>query len=442
MKTIDLSVGQVSPGVASAMVHALAWLVLGNAIGSMIAILLLFPGLNVYLGEWTYGRWMMVHMNTSLFGWCSLPMVALLIKVYGADRGTLAAWCRPAVWLWSAGLLVGAFSWLSGESSGKLFLDWSGYARVLFPLALFALWLLLAIAFVRNLRAEAGSGWGALALKAAGLLVLLAVPFVIYFASGPDVYAFVNPDTGGPTGQSQLESSLGIVFLLLLLPFGLANRKEHGGRSVTAAWLVLAAEAILCAGLGRADVSHRVLTQWLSLASLLVWVSLVPAYYGAFAWHRETRRWRFTFLWWWAGLVITGWIFFLPGVLDRFKFTDGLVGHSLTAVAGCLTAFVIFTMVQLIGDGDAWVINRSWSFYAWNLGVLGYVTVMTITGLIEGANPEFTIVPGTLRNVFYSIRLVTGLAMLASSAEWLVAALPLSTQPTQVQSKVAGVKVA
>ena len=88
------------------------------------------------LGEWTYGRWMMVHMNLELYGWASLPLVGFLFRVYGADRGPVAKWCRPVLWVWSASLGVGVFSWLSGHSSGKLFLDWSGYARVLFPAAL------------------------------------------------------------------------------------------------------------------------------------------------------------------------------------------------------------------------------------------------------------------------------------------------------------------
>ena len=412
----------VPSGLESASVHALAWLVAGNAMGVMIAILLLFPSLNVVLGEWTYGRWMMVHMNTSLFGWCCLPMVGFLFRTYGADRGALAHWCRPVVWVWSAALLTGSFSWLSGHSSGKLFLDWSGYARVLFPLALGMLWLLLAASFIMRSRVTTVAGWAAVTAKAVGLLVLLAVPFAIYFASSPGVYPWINPDTGGPTGQSQLESSLGVVLILLVFPFGLTKRRKQAARAVQLAWLVLIVEAALCMALGRTDLSHHALSQWLSLGSLLIWIPLIPAYYTAFEWHPATRRWKQAFLCWWMGLVITGWIFFLPGVLDRFKFTDGLVGHSLTAVAGFLTAYVIFAMVQLLGDTGARAFNRTWSFYAWNLGVLAYVVIMTITGWIEGANPEFTIVPGLARNLIYSIRVLTGLAMLAGSLEWLLAA--------------------
>jgi cytochrome c oxidase cbb3-type subunit 1 len=61
----------------------------------------------------------------------------------------------------------------------------------------------------------------------------------------------------------------------------------------------------------------------------------------------------------------------------------------------------------------------------WNWSVLAYVILMLIAGWIEGNNPAFTIVPGLMRNVLYSLRLVTGIFMLISSAEWLIAASAL-----------------
>ncbi len=39
--------------VATAAWHALLWLVIANAAGVLLAILLLAPGLNGLLGEWT-----------------------------------------------------------------------------------------------------------------------------------------------------------------------------------------------------------------------------------------------------------------------------------------------------------------------------------------------------------------------------------------------------
>jgi cbb3-type cytochrome oxidase subunit 1 len=63
MSRSQSSCESASRPVAGAVWHALAWLVFGNAIGVMIAILLLAPSLNVWLGEWTYGRWMMPSLG-------------------------------------------------------------------------------------------------------------------------------------------------------------------------------------------------------------------------------------------------------------------------------------------------------------------------------------------------------------------------------------------
>jgi len=427
----NIPTGQTPQAVAGAAWHSLFWLVFANSVGVLIAILLLFPSFNGLLGEWTYGRWIMVHMNLELYGWASLPLVGFLFKVYGADRGPTAQWCRPVLWLWSAALGVGAFSWLSGHSSGKLFLDWTGYARIFFPLAMLALWLLLTVSLVNAWRAAANATLAARSAKILGLALLLAVPIVMYLASGPDFYPAINPDTGGPTGASQLESSLAVVSILLMLPFGLTRRKPGYSRTVVMAWVILGAECLLCAALGRTDISHHHPAQFLSLGSLLVWVPLTPAYYAAFEWHANTRRWRIVFLAWWSALVLTGWVLFLPGVLDHFKFTDGLVGHSLLAMAGFTSSLLIFVLVQLLGE-DGWIFNRMRSFYAWNSAVMGYVALMAAAGWREGFDPAFTIVPGLARNAIYALRLVVGLGMLAASLDWLIDATTLLRKPVRV----------
>ncbi len=421
--------------VACAAWHSLFWLVFANSVGVLIAILLLVPALNRQLGEWTYGRWMMVHMNLELYGWASLPLVGFLFRVYGADRGPVADWCRPVLWVWSASLGVAVFSWLSGHSSGRLFLDWSGYPRVLFPGALLALWLLLVFALVGSRSNSEHTNVTAWAAKLLGLVILLAVPFLIYIASGPGTYPPVNPDSGGPTCASQLESSLAIVAVLLMLPFGIAHRKPAKTRIVSIAWIVLAAESILCVALGRADISHHSPVQFLSLSSLLLWLPLTPAYYAAFAWHQSTRRWQLAFLCWWSALVATGWVFFLPGVLDHFKFTDGLVGHSFIAMAGFTSSLIIFVMVQLLGEGG-WIFNRTRSFYLWNGSVIAYVVLMTVAGWREGFDPTFTIVPGIARNVLYALRLVTGILMLLASFDWLVDASTLLREPVAASIEI------
>ena len=129
---------------------SLAWLVAANLVGVLLAALLLWPELGDVLAPLTYGRWMPVHHNAQLYGWCALPLVGLLLRCFlvpghSADRHTLGV-----LSLWSAALAFGAVSWLNGGASGKLFLDWTGPARIGFPLALTALWAVLAYhAFAR-----------------------------------------------------------------------------------------------------------------------------------------------------------------------------------------------------------------------------------------------------------------------------------------------------
>ena len=407
-----------NPVLTIAAWHSLGWLHAANLIGVWLAILLLFPNAGRWLGEWSYGRWTPVHLNFQLYGWMALPLVAWAMRIYRADRGPAATWSRAALVLWSLALTIGAVSWLNGNSSGKLFLDWSGYSRIFFALTILFLWFVLAIAYAQAWRDPGNRRLAVRAAKLLGLAILLMVPFVIYIASSPAIYPAVNPDSGGPTGASQLESTLIIVLILLLLPYGLTHRKPSAGRWIVTSWIVLAVEGVLCLGLGRADVSHHRPVQFISLASLLVWVPLVPAYFSGFRWPHHTRMWRMAVLGWWAILVPTGWAFFLPGILDRLKFTDGLVGHSILAMAGFVSSLLILILAVLLGkDGE--VFNSRWAFIAWHGATLAYVVLFLFAGWREGADPAFTIVPGPGRNLLYAVRLLLGLAMTAASAHWL-----------------------
>lgn len=417
MKPSALNKALLRPALISAVRHGLMWLVLANAVGVLLAVLLLFPVLAKPLGEWTYGRWVMVHMNMELYGWTAVPLLGFLFHTYGAGA-RFSAWARPAVWLWSAALAVGCVGWLSGASSGKLFLDWSGFARIFFVLALTGLWFQLAAAFFANAKVHLHQGRVAFLLKLVGIVFLAVVPWGMYRAADPTIYPVFNPDTGGPTGTSQLESTLGVTVIVLLLPLAIASRRA-GSRAITVfAWSLLIAEMLLCAAMSRADVSHRQPSQYLGLGVVLLWIPIAPAYFSAFAWNANTRLWQLATLGWWASLLLTGWIFFLPGVLDRFKFTDGLVGHSFVAMAGFTSSLIVLVSVQLLGE-DGWIFNRRRSFWLWQFSVIAYIALMTIAGWIEGADPSFTIVPGAARNLIYALRLFTGVLMLAASLDWL-----------------------
>ena len=121
--------------------HALGWLVAGSAVGLWLSLLLLFPGLQV--GEWTYGRWVPVHLNGMLSGWTALPLVAWLLTIYEVPR----RWADAATRAWTAALAAACCHWLSGGSSGKIFLDWKGGPLFAFVAALGFLWLVLAVSW-------------------------------------------------------------------------------------------------------------------------------------------------------------------------------------------------------------------------------------------------------------------------------------------------------
>ncbi len=403
--------------VAQATWHSLAWLVVANMIGVWIAILLLYPGAGNWLAPWSYGRWMPVHLDLQLYGWISLPLVGWALRVYGADRGRLAPWSRTALVLWSLALTLGSISWLNGHTSGKLFLDWTGYVRVFFPAVIVYLWGVLVLALARDWRLGRESAIARTA-KALGLVVLLVVPWLIYIACNPDIYPPVNPATGGPTGASQLESVLVTVLILFLVPYGVTRRTGERTPWLKICWIVFALEAALCASLGRYDASNANPLQYMSLATVLVWAPLLPKYYGAFVWRPGARIWLKATYVWWIMLLVTGWILFLPDVLGRLKFTDGLVGHSLMAMAGFVTTLLILMLVMMLGeDGD--VFDSRWAFWAWQMGTFIYVVIMFYAGWIEGAHPVFTMVPGPLRNAIYWLRLVVGVAMTVGSMNWL-----------------------
>jgi len=411
----ELAGREVEPVLLRAAWHSLAWLVVANVIGLLIATLLLWPGLNHWLGEWTYGRWMPLHLNLHLYGWCSLPLVAWLFHAYGTDRAPASRWARVALWAWSGALIVGAVSWLNGHSSGKLFLDWTGYARVFFPVAAVALWAVLAWSVFCH--------WTGFTLfrrvaVVAGLLALLPVPWLLYWSADPGVYPALDPGTGGPTGANLLGSTLGILLIMLLLPFGLGRRVVHFKWQVTVVWLLYGALIATFFSMDRGNTSHWQREQIFGLGCLVTWVPLLVAYYRSFDWPPQVSLWRNAFLVWWGLLVVTAWLVFLPGALDRLKFTNGLVAHSHMAMAGFVSSLNLFLLAMVLPRGGKLLGSRT-SFVAWHAGTFGYVALMFVMGWREGARPEMTLIPGTERNFFYAARLGCGLMMTWASVNWL-----------------------
>ncbi len=94
-------------------------------------------------------------------------------------------------------------------------------------------------------------------------------------------------------------------------------------------------------------------------------------------------------------------------------------------MAGFASSLLIFAMVQMLGNGG-WIFNRARSFVLWNVSVVAYVVLMTISGRREGFDPRHS--PSfrePLRNILYALRLVSGILMLVASLDWLIDATTL-----------------
>ncbi|MGZ8898547.1 MAG: hypothetical protein ACXW3Z_00480 [Limisphaerales bacterium] len=387
--------------------HALFWLMVGNGVGLWLALLLLFPELNRLTGEVTYGRWIPVHLNLQLYGWTSLPLVAWLFHLYPAGTEAEFDLARGATLTWSGTLAVAVVSWMLGQNSGKIFLEWEGFPRVLFCFNLLGLWCALIFRFLRSGKIFRTTAFWARLL---GLIALGAIIPAWYWASSPAVYPAVNPSSGGPTAGSLLGSTLSVVFLLLIAAPLLGRRTSKGWGTIC--WSLLVLEMVLVVFFGGGNKTHRSILQFGLLATLLPWPPLLLQYFRCFRFPPQSYWWLKSAIGWFALLTVTGWISFLPDVLDRWKFTNALVAHSHLAMAGFVTCFNLFLLSSL------GMVLPSWSGFIWNIATITYVALMWIAGTFEALNPAFTILNSTLRTTLYAGRAVAGLLMFACSLAW------------------------
>ena len=401
--------GRSVPFAGLVAVHSLGWLVAANLVGVWLGISLLWPAVGNLLAPLTYGRWSPLHLDWQLYGWCSLPVV-----------GALLAWCfdpayphvrrhaQVALASWSAALALGGVAWLGGTVSGKLFLDWHGWARPLLPLAMHILWALLAV--------HSWWRWGRLnaaerAARFVVLALLLMVPSVLFWSMSRGVYPSVNPDSGGSTGASLLGSTLGVVTIFMLAPgfLGIVARARTRifAGALAASWIVFAA-------IDRGHVSHHAITAILALATLLAWIPLLPLYWSRFAWPDAARPWLRAAVAWWALLVLTGWITFLPGISEALKFTHALVGHAHLAMAGLLTSVNAVIVIVLTRRATP----RS-VFWLWQTGCVVYVISMFALGWAETDRLAELFRSEPWTQALLAVRLGGGIAMTAASAGWL-----------------------
>jgi cytochrome c oxidase cbb3-type subunit 1 len=240
------------------------------------------------------------------------------------------------------------------------------------------------------------------------------VPVSLVMAASPRTYPPIDVSTGGPTGASLLGSTLIVVALLLVLPktLCLKGAPRHGVFFV-ALWVM---EFLLFLLLEWRGGTHHEWQQRAGLALLLPWVYLIPLWWRGFSWPAHSLFWRRSVLCWWAVLVITGWLEFLPGLLDRMKFTNGLVAHSHLAMAGFTSSYVLLLAVALGGERLAHHLRRQ--AWWWHGAVGGYVVLMLWCGWMEGADASWMTEMPMWRELCYISRLLLGTVMAVVSWRW------------------------
>lgn len=443
--------------------HSLAWLAFANAAGLLMAGLLAWPELNDLTAPLSYGRWATVHLNGQLYGWCSLPLIGVLLHVFLDPRHPHASrHAQVALASWSLALTIGCAAWLTGHSSGKLFMEWTGWSRPALPAAMLVLWTVLA-AHAWWRRPERARGFLALRpwLALGVLAALLVVPAVFFWAADARVYPPVNPDSGGATGAALLGSTLGIITLYGALPRLLKRpRRADAGRlyglgprlyvaALVASWL-------LYATLHHGAVSHHRLAPQVALGTLMVWVPLAWLHFGAYAWPAATRRWLVSGFLCWTVLIVDGWLTFLPGFSEAMKFTHGLVAHAHLAMAGFITAVNHVILHGLSDDAqkvearsaDAQPATRSREqptaapeqhaatpprgpkprpegagFALWHLGLLLHFVALIGLYTVERADVSALFLGSGEAMIWLSLRVFSGGVLLAASALWLRNAL-------------------
>lgn len=395
-----------------AAMHSLAWLVVASAAGAGMAAVLVWPAAGDALAPLTYGRWAPLHLNGQLYGWGALPLVGALLAWFldpahpGAERHAALA-----LGAWSLALALGGAAWLGGYTSGKLFLDWHGWTRPLLPAAMHLLWAFLAAHTWWRRRALAP---GALAARAVVLTILLAVPSVLHWAAGREVRPAVNPDSGGATGAALLGSTLALITVLGALPAWLGLPRGVGPDRRARRWLPLAVSWAVFLGIDHGDTSHHALAQMAALAVLLAWIPLLPLAWRAHAWPAAAGPWLRAAVWWWALLVASGWVGFLPGLSERLKFTQALVGHAHLAMAGFLSSVNGAVLAVLTGRAAAPGV-----FAAWQGGTAAFVVVMFALAAHEHRDPHGFLHGDAVTAVLLALRLAAGLVMLAAAVRWL-----------------------
>ena len=402
------------------IISSLLWLFFGNLSGLILSILIEFPNLNNLIAPATYGRWAPVHLNFQLYGWSTIPIIGLLFKIYFPSKSTDAL-PKLAILVWSSSLIIGALSWLMGNSSGKIFLEWTGASKYIFISNLFFLWFVLSNKFIQTKMQYSRI---TSKLKGTLLLFLLTVPFVLLVALDPKTFPPINVYSSGATGASLLISTLAIVLIFIFSPLIISD--EHPSPKIIKIISICLFFHILgWSRLNHGHSSHFDLSQILGLASLIIWIPLLTWYYHNFSWHSSLLPWLKSFLTWSTILVISATLMFLPGNLEIAKFSSILVAHVHLAMAGMLTSFLFLLLSNYKDEKWAALLSARLPYILWNTGLVLHLIALIRLGGIESDHPGFGFLTSSYDNLLV-LRIIGGLLMLVASIDWLLKSIKLA----------------
>jgi len=171
--------------------------------------------------------------------------------------------------------------------------------------------------------------------------------------------------------------------------------------------------------LDHGDHSHREPVQLAAMFSLFLWPPVLRAHFRRFAWPPGTTRWLYAFAAWGLLLVVDGVFTFLPGILEKWKFTNALVGHVHIAMAGMLTSFNMLVLIMLarragIGHG----LDDAVLFRWWHGGTVVHAVALITAGSLEASHPSWLFSGHPAMMTCYGLRLAGGLAMTVAAVGW------------------------
>lgn len=397
---------------------SLFFLFLGNLVGLLLSILIAYPDANSILPQINFGRLIPVHLNLQLYGWSAIPLLGLILNLF-LDK---TQWNRRSssipVIIWALSLCVGALSWISGNSSGKLFLEWQGFAKYFFLFNLSFLWCFIAYSYyLGQLRQDSKS---ARILKLALLALLSGIPFIFYQALDPNLFPPINKISSGATGSSLLLSTLAVIFIMLILPLILQIKRAKTYK-IYLGFIFFFLHAFLSKYINLSHSTNFDKDQIIGLSSLIIWIPLLFLYYRNFNFPEYCRLWLLSCLFWGTILTLTAIYMFLPPHLLVAKFSSYLVTHVHLAMGGFISSLCMVILSSL-PTANSYLANKK-LFSLWHIGLLMHFTSTLLLGFLESlTNGVLYHYQGSLAEwvvYVYMIRIVAGSILTYCPMNWL-----------------------